>query len=273
MPILTDGIRLARLKRSIGRQHAETEDGNRPLSPIEVARYMKEMQDDLSKESLQSSDTEIAKRLGNINKTTGEPNSTLVSDFLGMLERPSERYDLVWGWGTEKAVKLGLKIAWSMCRRLGQYYGKKIITDEDYGMMVSGILEGKIPTSDAIEILALKKKNPEKSFEDCCKEISNLVPEIITSTIFVADLDLDIITKINEKATNESKSVDEIIEPILSKYFEEDELEGFLLKSTYIKIQFSEKGRKKLDEVCKKEKRTTGSIVNHIFTKEGYGNE
>ena len=269
MPILTDGIRLARLKRSIGRQHADP----RPLSPIEVAVYMKEMQDDLSKESLQSSENEIAKRLGCIKKIDGSPNPTLVKDFLGMLERPSERYDLVWGWGSEEAVKLKLKIAWSMCRRLGQYYGKKIITDEDYGMMVSGILEGKIPTSDAIEILALKKKNPEKSFEDCCKEISNLVPEIITSTIFVADLGLDIITKINEKATNESKSVDEIIEPILSKYFEEDELEGFLLKSRYIKIQFSEKGRKKLDEVCKKEKQTTGSIVNHIFTKEGYGNE
>ena len=39
MSILTDGIRLARLKRSIGRDHSDP----RPLTPIQVAKYLNEM--------------------------------------------------------------------------------------------------------------------------------------------------------------------------------------------------------------------------------------
>ena len=76
-----------------------------------------------------------------------------------------------------------------------------------------------------------------------------MVPEIIKSIVFIADLDSDIITKINEKAIKESKSKDEIVESVLSKHFREDEIEGALLKTTYIKIAFSEKGREKLEEI------------------------
>lgn len=257
MPILTDGIRLARLKRSIGRDHADP----RPLYPIEVAKYMQEMKDELGV----SSNKEIAVRLSLKNQ-----NPALVSDFLSLLSRPSIKFDDVWGWGSQMEDS---RIPWSMCRRLGQSYAKKIITGEDYEKIVSGVLNGEIPTSEVEEILSLMKKNPGKSCDDCCKEILNLIPEIIKSIVFIADLDSDIITKINEKAIKESKSKDEIVESVLSKHFREDEIEGALLKTTYIKIAFSEKGREKLEEIRKKEGKSLLEIINHIFAKEGYGNE
>ena len=259
MPILTDGIRLARLKRSIGRDHADP----RPLYPIEVAKYMQEMKDDLGV----SSNKEIAVRLSLINQ-----NPALVSNFLSLLSRPSIKFDDVWGWGGEHALVDG-RIPFSMCRQLGVCYAKKIITGEDYEKIVSGVLNGKIPTSGVEEILSLMKKNPGKSCDDCCKEILNLIPEIIKSIVFIADLDSDVIAKINEKAIKESKSKDEIAESVLSKHFREDEIEGALLKTTYIKIAFSEKGREKLEEIRKKEGSLLSEIINHIFTKEGYGNE
>ena len=261
MPILTDGIRLARLKRSIGRQHADP----RPLSPIEVAKYMQEMKDDLGV----SSNKEIAVRLSLKNQ-----NPSLVSDFLSLLSRPSIKFDDVWGWGGEHSLEEHGRIPFSMCRQLGVCYAKKIITGEDYEKIVSGVLNGEIPTSEVDEILSLMKKNPGKSCDDCCKEILNMVPEIIKYTVFIADLDSDIITKINEKAVKESKSKDEIVESVLSKHFGEDELEGVLLKDDkYIKIAFYEKGREKLDEICKKERKSLVDIFNHIFAREGYGSE
>ena len=257
MPILTDGIRLARLKRSIGRDHADP----RPLYPIEVAKYMQEMKDDLGV----SSNKEIAVRL-----SLKSQNPALVSNFLSLLSRPSIKFDDVWGWGSHMEDS---RIPFSMCRLLGVFYAKKIITGEDYERIVSGVLNGEIPTSAIEEILSLMKKNPEKSCKDCCKEILNMVPEIIKSIVFIADLDSDIITKINEKAIKESKSKDEIAESVLSKHFREDEIEGALLKTTYIKIAFSEKGREKLEEIRKKEGKSLLEIINHIFAKEGYGNE
>ena len=260
MPLLTDGIRLARLKRSIGRDHADP----RPLYPIEVAKYMQEMKDDLGV----SSNKEIAVRLSLKNQ-----NPSLVSDFLSLLSRPSIKFDDVWGWGGEHSLEEHGRISWSMCRRLGQFYTKKIIAGEDYERIVSGVLNGEIPTSDVEEVLYLMKRNPEKSCKDCCKEIFNMVPEIIKSIVFIADLDSDVIAKINEKAIKESKSKDEIAESVLSKHFREDEIEGALLKTTYIKIAFSEKGREKLEEIRKKEGELLVNIINHIFVKEGYGNE
>jgi len=252
--ILKDGIRLTRLKLSIGRDHVDP----RPLFPIQVAKYLKEMKEELD----DPSNIKTANRLG---ISTGQ-----ISDFLGMLDAPSTKYDDVWGWGQFK----GGRLPFSMCRRMGKFYAQKIISEEDFGRLVNGAQSGKIPTSSIEEIVYLKKKNPKKSFNECCKEISNLIPEKITSIVFIADLDSNIIEKINEKARKESKSKEEIAESVLSKYLEGENLEGVLIKNDkYIKIALNKKGRQKLDEIAAKEKKSLVEIINHLFFKDGFGNE
>ena len=71
MPIIKDGKRLARLKASIGRNHVEP----RPLKPIQVARYMQEMKDDLGEKT----DKVIAERL--------EVSPQQIKDFLSRNEK------------------------------------------------------------------------------------------------------------------------------------------------------------------------------------------
>lgn len=251
--ILKDGIRLARLKRSIGLDHVDP----RPLFPIQVARYMEEMKEELD----DPSNRKTAKRL--------EVSTGLISDFLGMLEAPPIKYDHVWGWGPFK----GGRLPWSMCRRMGKFYAQKIISEEDFGRLVNGAQSGKIPTSSIEEIVYLKKKNPKKSFNECCKEISNLIPEKITSIVFIADLDSNIIEKIKEKARKESKSEEEIAESVLSKYLGDENLEGVLIKNDkYIKIALNKNARQKLDEITEKENKTIVEIISYLFLKEGFGN-
>lgn len=251
MAILKDGIRLARLKRSIGRDHADP----RPLTPIQVAKYMKEMKEELD----DPSNVKTAKRLG--------IDESMIRDFLGLLKNPSQFND-VWGFGPYK----GGRIPFSMFRRAGKFYEEKIISEEQFGRLVNGILNDQILTSSIEEILYLKKKNPEKAFEDCIKEISNLIPDITKSIIFITDLDLIVVEKIREQAHKNSKSVEETIESVLSKYIGNENLEGVLLKNNkHLKIALNEKGRKKLDEVATTEKKSIIEIVEHIFLKEGYG--
>jgi hypothetical protein len=251
MPILSDGIRLARLRRSIGRDHTEP----RPLSPFEVASFIQEMKDDLNT----SSNTEVAERLG----LKGEQ---MVKDFLSLLDRPSKKFDDIWGWG--KFVPDN-KIGFSMGRRLGAWYANKIITADNYERLVSGVLNEEIPTVDAEEILYLKKKNPGKTFEDCCKEIGYRVPEVMKSIVFISDLDLSLSEKISKIAKDNDNTSNEIAESLLSKYFEGEQLEGILIKNdTIIKIAFSEKGREELDKICKKDKISRESIINHLLLKE-----
>ena len=253
MSILNDGIRLARLKRSIGRDHADP----RPLFPIQVAKYLKEMKTELN----DPSNEKTAKRLG--------VSKILVSDFLNMLKAPP-KYNDVWGWGPYK----GGRLPWSMFRRVCDFYEQKIISEEEFGMLVNGALNEEIPTSSIVEIVYLKKKNPEKPFADCCKEILNLIPETIKSIVFIADLEYTIIEKIIEQAHKESKSEEDIAESILSKYLGSENLEGVLIKNNkYIKIGLTEKGRKKLDEITTKENVLLSEIINHLFLKERFGNE
>ena len=250
MPIISDGIRLARLRRSIGRDHSDP----RPLTPFEVASYMQEMKDDLNT----SSNKEVAKRLD----LKGEQ---MIKDFLSILDRPSKKFDDVWGWG--KSV-LGSKIGFSMGRRLGVWYAAKRITGENYDSLVSGMLDEKIPTADIEEILYLIKKNPKKTFEDCCKEIGYLIPNVIKSIVFISDLDPDILEKISKIAKEKETSPNGIAKSILSEYFGLEELEGVLIKNDeFIKVAFSDQGRKKLDKICKEDKISRESIINHLLLK------
>ena len=252
MTILKDGLKLARLKRSIGRDHADP----RPLFPIQVAKYMEEMKTELN----DPSNIKTAERLG--------VSTSLIVDFVNMLKNP-RKFDDVWGWQENKG-----RIPWSMFRRVGDFYQKKIISEEDFGMLVNGVLNDQIPTSAIEEIVYLKKKNPKKSFDACCKEILNLIPDKFKSIIFIADLDPTIIGEITEQANKESKTVEEIAESILSKHVGNENLEGVLIKNNkYIKIALNEKGRKKLDEITEKENKSIIEIIDYLFFKEGYGNE
>ena len=102
----------------------------------------------------------------------------------------------------------------------------------------------------------------------------NLVPEKIESIIFITDLDSIVVEKIRKQAHKNSKSDDDIIEPILSKYLGSENIEGVLLKNDkHLKIALNQKGRKKLDEIAGSEKKLIIEIVNHLFLKEGFGHE
>jgi len=253
MPIIKDGLRLARLNRSIGVNQTTF----RPLYPIQVAKYIKEMKDDLN----ESSNKKIANRLG--------VKHQLIADFLTLLDAP-RKYDDIWGFGRAK----GGRLPWTMCRRMSQAYNGKKISEEEFGMLVNGALNNEIPPKMVDDIIMLKKRHPEKPFEDCCKEILNLVPEKITSIIFIADLDSIVIEKIRGQAQKESKSEEEIAESVLSKYVGSENLEGVLIKNDkHIKIALNEKGRKKLDEIAKQENKQLVEIITHLFLKEGFGNE
>ncbi len=250
MSILHDGVMLARLKRSMGRDHATP----RPLSPIEVASCIEDLTQHISL-------NEISKRL-NI-------NARVLRDFLNMKKTPKKYHD-VWGWG--KFV--GGKIPWSAFRRAGDFLEKKVITVENFSDLVQGVLNEDICTTDVEDILYLKTKNPDKSFEDCYKEISNMEPEIIKSIVFVADLNSRILKDLNREADSKSMPVDSFAASILRRRLGSDDVEGVLIKhSRHIKIALTEQGRKNLGDAAARENVSLNDVINRLFLLEGFGND
>lgn len=250
MSLVHNGKRLALLKRSVGRNHAT----ERPLYPIEVARSM----DELAKELDDKSGSKIAKRF-NI-------SSSLVSDFRSMMVIP-EKYSDVWGWGPFT----GGRIPWSMFRRAGTFLKARIINEDELGMLINGVLNEEIPTSAIESILYLRKKNPDKKFEECCSDILKLIPEKVSYIIFIADVKPSVIKSMKKAALTKSTSPDSLVEDVLKKCLGESSVDGVLIKQDrYVKIAFTEEGRKKLDEIASREDVLLSDIINHLFVKEGF---
>lgn len=252
MSLIQDGHRLALLKRSVGRDHAEP----RPLSPIQVAEYMEEMKSELG----DPSGEKTATRLG--------ISSSMVSDFTHMANLPP-KFHYVFGWGAYK----GGSIPWSMFRRAGPFLKNGTITQDDLWTVISGVLQEQIPTSSVEEIFYLKKKNPDKTIGECCREILNLVPVKIKYVVFITNLDPGVKAGIQKAASGKDVSPDDLAESVLSKHLGKDDTEGVLIKNGQIKVALTEQGRKNLDSVAKREKVPLTVVVNHLLRKDGLGLE
>ena len=252
MPVHISGKTLALMYASIG-----TRTNKRPLSPIEVSRNLRIMREDLDDKTYK----QLAKRF--------RCSQIIIKQFIDLLNAP-KRYEDVWGWGLSNDGRL----SWSQFREACDFYGKKIITEDEFGALVSGVLNKQISPSDVREIVQLKKKNPEKSFRKCYMEICNLIPETIKSFLFIADLDHTILENIHARARKTSVSDEEEMKCVLSKHLGAEHVEGVAIENNrYIKIALTEQGRKNLGNVAQNDSKTLADVVNHIFTKTGYGNE
>ena len=250
MSLLHDGLKLARLKLSIGRNHT----ADRPLTPIEVAKYIDEMINALD----DPAGKKVAGRLG--------VSTSLIREFHNLLKSPPKFYDL-WGWGTSK----GGRIAWSQGREACDFFGKNIISEDELGSLIHGVVEEEIEAGDMREIVRLRKKNPDKSFAECYTEISNLIPKTIESIIFITDLDPSVIKNIDKQAAIKSVTSDYIAESIIVKYLGSENVDGVLIKNEmHIKIAITEQGRTVIDRLVEKECITLNKIINHLFIKEGF---
>ena len=248
MPLIHDGHKLALLKRSVGRDHAEP----RPLSPIQVAEYIEEMKSDLD----DPSGRKTAARLG--------ISPSLVSDFTAMIGLPPEFRRLL-GWGPHKGG-----VPWSVFRRAGPFLRNGTVTQDDLRTVMNGVLQGQIPASLVEEILYLKKKNPDKAIGECRREILNLIPAKTKYVVFVADLEPAVKDGTLKAASDKAVSPDDLVESVLSEHLGQGNTEGVLIRQGRIKIALTERGRKNLGSAAKRNKVPLAAVANRLL-KDGLG--
>ncbi len=245
-----NGKLLARLIHSIGTRRVD-----RPLLPIEVSDGLRDLAD---------GDDSFAKRelLGKRFKVS----PTIIKNFLDLQKGPPKFRD-VWGWGR---VKDG-RVSWSQFRDACVAFHQEIITEDEFGILVNGVLDGSIKSDNVSEIVHLRKKSPDKSFETCCRELANTVPETIKTVFFIADLDPSISEGIRRKAREKSVSNEDEAERVLSEYVGRGNIEGVVIQDDkYIKIAFTEDGRRNLGDLMKEYNEPSRYIINHLFTRAGY---
>jgi len=243
---------MAELKMSIGTKS----HGDRPLTPVEVARAIQDLQKE-TKEPLEK----IADRLG-VHKDT-------CNMFLSILDLPNDWHD-IWRFG--QADESG-RLPFSMASRLAPKFKKNLLSKNDLDLLKGAALDPKMPArrDDVSNILTCISKNPEKTLEKCFEEIMNLIPERIPAFVFITDIKPEFVAELKSRSEKIGKPVKEIILEIFSHYFPTNSVEDLRIKNEqYIQILFNEEGHNALYKLAEDEGTVLKNLINHIFIKEGF---
>lgn len=114
----------------------------RPLSPIQVAKYLNELLQ-------QSSITEVARKLG-LERTE------MLREFLSLLQLPPDVQKFFENW--EIGIDKGYRI--SMLDKA-----------EDQREVINAVIKHNLTSSDVRSIVFLKKMNPEIPIEECIRKV------------------------------------------------------------------------------------------------------
>ncbi|MDA8030096.1 MAG: hypothetical protein MPK62_02995 [Alphaproteobacteria bacterium] len=219
--------------------------------PTEVAKYIMEIH-----ELYGESKSQIASRLG--------VSEILIDNFLSLAKIPEKYHDLL-GWGDANDGR----IPWSWTRRVGKALDSGLINEAELGKLLNGIEKKEILPKTMEEIIYSRNRNKDITFDQCYKEISNGIPETINFIIFVAELEPIVVEDIHKNSQKLSIDRNVLAESLLSKRVGSENLNGVLIKDDCgIKIAFTEKGRRRLDEICLEENILLKDIINHILVKE-----
>lgn len=246
MCILKNPERLANLLASINVPKASS----RPLSPIEVAREMQSMLEELGGDQ-----RELAKRLPISNE--------FIREFLRLLKLPTKYQDaVVWGGSDRDAGLLGFSVA-AKIARLDQY--------EDQEKLISEILDMSHPTptkEEIKEILSLKRQNPEKDMSECLSETLNITRTVIVQHfMFVSGLAQTFEDALIKKGAGQRQS--NAAFDVLSPIFPSGVLKDAKVFKGHIRLLMDERGPKFITEYSQQHGLLRQNVVNHMLESAG----
>lgn len=251
MSILKDHKRLARLSESIG----VGTHGERPMTPIEVAYAIEDL-----KNATGDSIKDIAR-----NRLHVDPSTCRL--FLSLLDLPPEWSGMFHYGSADSSGRIPLSLA---CRIAPKFKNNKL-TKRQVDLLKSAMLDSNesAKRDDIIAVITCIANHPEKSTEQCIRDIMNLTPKIIRGYVVITDIDSDFVSKIRKECTNSDMTEQEILLLKLSKHFSKNSINGVKIKNDkFVQISFDKKGYAEFYSMAKKKGVSANSLVDHILSKE-----
>lgn len=250
MSILNDPERLAKLKGSIGvRTH-----GERPMTPIEVAHAIEDL-----KKATGDSLKDIAKNRLHVNPSTCRM-------FLSLLDIPELSGMFHYG-PADNSGRIPLTLAY----RIAPKFKNNKLTKHQIDLLKDAMLNSNEPArrDDIIAVLACMKNHPEKSIEECIREIMNVTPKIIHGYVVITDISSSFVSTIRKKCINSSMLEQEILLSKLSKHFSKNSVNEAKIKNDkFVQISFDKSGYNEFYSMAKKEDVSANNLVDYILSKE-----
>ena len=245
MAVLNNPSRLAKLLVSI-----KVSGTSRPLSPIDVANEINEMQKDLGEDR-----DELIRRL--------PIGQDLTNQFLCLLKLPPEVQGMVvWGESRHEMGAIGFSVASRIAA----------LDDDRDKMKVVSAIDGmaRPVTKEEIKgILSLKKSNPNKPIEECLSEVLNVTrPVVITHHIFLSGLDPAIVESMKRRARKSGESTNELASCALRRVFPEGSLKNTKVFSDCIRLSLTKKGADFISRYSESHDISMQDTLNHMLCSE-----
>lgn len=246
MYILSSPARLAKLLTSIKVPYTD-----RPLSPIDVAKEIRTMLEDLGGDH-----NELVRRL--------PIEQDVTNQFLRLLNLPLQMREMVvWGESRHETGAIGFSVASKIAS----------LNNHDDMLKVAGtITEMSRPvTKEEIKgILSLKKSDPNKPIDECMSEVLNVTrPVTITHYVFLGGLDMSISRSLDLCARKSGKSAHDLAADMLSTVFPTNSLKGVRVFSDCMRLSLTRQGQDFIYEYAKSHDVSIRNVLDHMLSSEG----
>jgi len=247
MGIFNDPKRLAKLLASV-----KVSGSDRPLSPIETAKWLKEGVDELGGKQQVMDRVDIQK--------------SMWAGFEKLLTIPEDiENGICWGRSNPDTLQIGFSVA---------HYLAEGLEPSDQIALVNEMWELDRPyTTDELKrIKSYYKSNTDESVEAAAAHILKLdrPPKKEIIFIFISGLKESIYQNLKKKSEENNVPLDEFVKQVFVKNFSEDSITRIKTRKNVIRIVFSEKGKKDFNKMANSKGISKNDIVNHIFESEGF---
>ncbi len=238
MGILNNLDEFAKLLETVGSHKKE-----RPLTPIQTAKDLRILLDEC-----EGSIDEVAERLPVVAST--------IRLFLNLLKLPKTVHGII-GWGETDTIRLTF-ISASFITRL------KNASDQEVLAKVAQAHSFK--KREILDVIALKKRNPDKPIEDCIESVVHFRPRIEKGYLVITNIKqntLSLLKKLNKNGRKIEDLICDAMESILPK----KSLNNVLIKEDFVFLNLTEDGYKEFESFAQKLNTNTHYITDTWLNK------
>lgn len=248
MSMLDNPQRLARLLASLN-----VPGSDRPLSPVEVAKEINMMRDDLGGDL-----KEAVKRL--------PISADIVKEFLQLIKLPPEIQDVI-TWG--ESSKLDGSIGFSVAAKIA-----KLKNNDDVLKLAGTILDMSRPvTKEEVKgVLSLKRRIPNKPIDDCIEEVLNVTRKTtIYYFLFISKIKPNIAAAVTNSGAGGSNQ-DKVFS-ILKDSFPSETLKNTKVTNDRIRLVLEKEGWEFIDSYAERHHLLRQEVITHMLESGGFPND
>jgi hypothetical protein len=219
-----------------------THSRRRPRTIIEVAQYL---------------DKKLSAPGANMNwvaKTVGLKGTIMVTRLIACLKLPETVRNVI-GWDGP----IGLHSAWEI---------STLESDEDMDALAKVAVDFGLSKKEIVDIVQLKKKNPDSSIIECVERVKKQRPVITKGFAVVTSIRKETLRSLTQEAIQKSVPSNVLLQQILTPHFPENSLSSVFFRDGFLFLILNEAGYQRFMRLPKELSIAREDVAEELLSRE-----